>query len=237
MSEFETEHVVPTLPSPLESVPVSIGGQSETLTKIEEIIRGAFRSSDNEDNMDDNNVSVTVKAMHKPQEERPQSDGETDANDENAGHYISYTRFESSCEPSLEATHLAGTTELDNNSPTIDMEIRQLTPDILKKTGSSSSIMPNVFELSPGPKPDILQNVAGNEAAEYVEDIVGNFELEVEHELGRVMSGYRFDAGAEQRENDGEDIQHRMQETIECLMSNAEKLERSLAKVRLQVSE
>lgn len=234
MSEFETEHAEQLQPSEL----VSVGGQSETLTKIEEIIRGAFKSSDHDDDDDgDDNDSAT---MQKQQKQPPQSDGETDANDGDTGQYISYTRFKSSGEPSLEATNVMNfaVTEFGNDDTTIETEIRQLTPDILKKTGSGSSKMSEIFKVeptpveSPGPKPDILQNVAGNEIVEYVEDIVGNFELEVEHELGRVMSGYRLDSGVEQRADYGENVQYQMQQTIECLMSNAEKLERSMAKVR-----
>lgn len=284
LSEIETEHSDESTSNTKER-PGATKEHCDTLNKIEEIIRGAFKSSDEDEHptllngrlspvsgryfgMDDcgepthpeeddeeiehGEQEDDDEEIEADEEEEEGEDDEDEVDDDpERSHYISYKMLESSGEPSLEATHIAKHAvefDIDCTDAT-----RQRTPDILKKTSSvcMSAKLPAepsiVQKPKPVIKPDILLNVhgfggeAGSEEVE--EDIVGNFELEVEHELGRVVSGYRSVMGGDgDGEDDGSDCDlllqdnvQQVQQTIECLMSNAEKMERSLKKVSTDV--
>lgn len=276
LSEFETDHSDPALMNSsgnirnthnpfLNAVAPSTSAHCDTLNKIEEIIRGAFKSRDDDGDNDDDehNTDQKQKSVREemdfcdagpPLKEDFDEDGD-ECGDQSQ--YISYTMLDSSGEPSLDTTHLPPyTAHFNIDDCTVDapdQAIRQITPDILQKTNLLK--MMNVGKTvvlttedvtslhSPDAQPDILQNVVGphcrnsdgnNDAMPdvEVEDIVGNFEMEVEHELGRVVPGYR--SVLDEEESDEEQLLRnvqQVQETIDCLMSNAEKMERSLEKV------
>lgn len=268
LSEFETDHMDPAsqngnngnIINNNHSNPFCTGvpnttAHSETLTKIEEIIRGAFKSSDEDD---DGPIPISESSNQADEMEfgkaEPQPKRDIDAAEgDDDGDYISYTMLDSSGEPSLDATQLPQFNahfDIDNKA---DAPMRQITPDILQKTdllklmktpSTEHATAETVIPLqSPDSQPDILQNVVavaphcrsveanGDAHDGDVEDIVGNFEMEVEHELGRVVSGYRSVLCGE--DGDGEQLLRnvQVQETLDCLMSNAEKMERSLKKV------
>lgn len=201
---------------------------SDTLKKIEELIRGAFHSRESEPPAYTESISSGYSRI---------MDNAVDARE-----FHAYSVLESLEMPSQE---MADRTDLPSPSAEKHNNEKSSTPDILRKTISKNE---HLDGLAP---PDILQNVMDdmdqdaedriyvrNEldwiyigkdgSVEEVGDIVGDFEQEVQHELGRIVSGY---SNAPVRYALDSDVLQVQQETLACLLSNADKMERLLEKV------
>lgn len=208
---------------------------SDTLKKIEDLIRGAFHSRESEPPGYAESISSGYSRI---------MDLSTD-NAIDGEEFHAYSVLDSFEMPSKENQQT-----IISNSKNID-EGKSSTPDILRKTNSK------IEHLDGHAPPDILQNVMddseqeeqddeddmvekaldwiyiGKDGAllEEVGDIVGDFEQEVQHELGRIVSGYSNNAPPATRHVIGSEVLLVQQETLACLLSNADKMERLLEKV------
>lgn len=248
LSEFEVESDRNdyTLGNQLRSEPSSCNNNNnneesnDTLKKIEDLIRGAFHSRESDPHGYAESISSGYTRM---------MDNSTD-NAVDAQEFHAYSVLDSAQEPNksnaksieFNSDHYA-----DSNDP-----IRS-TPDILRKTSYNNRIQETSSDGHA--PPDILQNVVKENEAEYVLDddevildekapewiyigkdgsveevgnIVGDFEKEVQNELGRIVSGYNSAPMPAAIDHSVLQVQ---QETLACLKSNAEKIERLLKKV------
>lgn len=201
----------------------NIDDNSETLKKIEDLIRGAFHSRESEPPGYAESISSGYTRI---------MDNAVDGHD-----FHAYSVLDSLENPYEEKDKHIVSHEMSNDE-------KRNTPDILRKTISKSEY------LNGHAPPDILQNVMtkteqeiedsmvekalewiyiGKEGAlEEVGDIVGDFEQEVQHELGLIVSGYSKTPSSYAVDTT---VLQAQQETLACLLSNADKMERLLEKV------
>lgn len=206
---------------------------SDTLKKIEDLIRGAFHSRESEPPVYADPISSGYSRIMENYSE----------NAVDAQVFHVYSVLESHETPFQTSDAMLGLTKI-NQKAKHDNDKRS-TPDILRKTTKKGE------HLDGKSQPDILQNVIvdggdqdvedilvekalewiyiGKEGSlEEVGDIVGDFEQEVQHELGLIVSGYSMEPVKEAMDLDVLQVQ---QETLACLISNADKMERLLQKV------
>lgn len=192
----------------------NIEDNCDTLKKIEDLIRGAFHSRKSEPPGYAESISSGYsRIMDQP------TDNAVDAQE-------------------FHAYSVLDTIEMPFKDTEENHTEKSNTPDILRKTISRNEVAP----------PDILQNVIteseendaenpddwiyiGKDGSlmEEVGDIVGDFEQEVQHELGLIVSGYSTASSTKYVLNS--DVLQVQQETLACLISNANKMERLLEKV------
>lgn len=227
---------------------------NDNLDKIEDILKGAFQSRETILLPTNKQEDVTIMA------EDIHSDIELNLNNVDDYHPVTMigpnendegTNKEIADDDDLEL-YLNRYTSVDLKACLSPLDPILSTPDILIKSLSPDDTQA-VHTPSANEKPDILQNVCvtgeecleiclpvGNEAAAKADwiinnmtpvvDIVGNFEQEVEHEIGLIVSGYKSVAET-LSEPEMETVDDREDAADIDSDNNAEKVEQSLEKV------
>lgn len=260
LSEFETEPsprtVVDTLtsdelhsPPPQHQHIIDLNNKNnnnnnnntDSLDKIEEILRGAFNSqsfmlSPPPNNLTDHAISPPETSYNDAVDDRSTfytNDNKRIDDDDDLETYLS--RYESPVELQTVLEPL-----ISDALP---------APDILMKSSQSMEGITAGGDCSPSDRtPDILQNVVdvveqemsvgtaewdcGSVTMTPVVDIVGNFELEIEHEIGLIVSGYKSSSSdSSLDELSGSEVVAATQAVDDSVDATAEKVEQSLEKV------